>query len=311
MIKKENFNFLSSDNKTKINACKWYKEETNHKAIIQLTHGMIEYIDRYDDFAKFLAENDFLVIGHDHLGHGDSVESEKNFGYFGKHPSRLVVSDMNKLRKKFFKEDVPYFILGHSMGSYMLRKYLSIYGNDLSGAIIMGTGYIPGIVTTLGKTVAHLEALFLGWRHRSKLLQKLSYDKYYKRYSLDGSDSKNSWLTKDEEKVKKYYQDPKSTYIFTDNGYLGLFEAVEYSCKKKNIDKIPKDLPILFVSGKEDPVGQNGKGVEKVYRLFKEKNIQDVSLKLYENDRHEILNEIDKEKVYKDILDWLNSKIEK
>ncbi len=311
MIKKENFNFLSSDNKTKINACKWYKEDAKYKAIVEINHGMIEYIDRYDDFAEYLAENDFLVIGHDHLGHGNSIESDQDLGYFGKHPSNLVITDMYKLRKKFFKEDIPYFILGHSMGSYMLRKYLSIHGNDLSGAIIMGTGYIPKVVTFIAKTIAHIEALFLGWRHRSKLLQKLSYDKYYKRYTLDGSDLNNSWLTKDKEKVKKYYSDPKSTYIFTDNGYLGLFEAVDFSCRKKNIDKIPKDLPILFVSGKDDPVGQNGKGVEKVYNLFKKQNIQDVEIKLYENDRHEILNETDNKVVYKDILDWINSKIKK
>ncbi len=124
MIKKENFNFLSSDNKTKINACKWYKENTKYKAIVELNHGMIEYIDRYDEFARYLAENDFLVIGHDHLGHGNSVENDSDLGYFGKHPSKLVINDMYKLRKKFFKEDIPYFILGHSMGSYMLRMYL-------------------------------------------------------------------------------------------------------------------------------------------------------------------------------------------
>ncbi len=307
MIKKEIFNFLSSDNKTMINACKWYKNN-NYKGVIQIIHGMVEFIDRYDEFAKFLAENDYLVIGHDHLGHGDSVNNPSDYGYFGKNPSELLIKDIHKLRE-MFDNNKPYIIIGHSMGSFLLRKYISIYGNGLEGAVIIGTGYVPSVATRFGIIVSHLEAFIKGERHRSKLLVKLSSDKNYRKFVADGSDLKRSWLTKDEEKAKEFYSNPKSQFIFTDNGYLGLFKTINYCCKMKNINKIPKSLPILITSGEDDPVGGMGNGVKKVYDLYMQANIKSVKLKLYKNDRHEILNEIDRKDVYNDILMWINAQL--
>lgn len=312
MTKEETFSFLSADGKTQVHAVRWIPESGSYEAILQITHGMVEYIERYRGFAEFLNEHGFLVVGHDHIGHGESVASQEDWGYFAQpNPSDVLVADMHKLRELTQKEHpgVPYFMLGHSMGSYMLRKYLSLHGRGLTGAVIMGTGCIPDKTTKMGMTVAKLLAKLYGWRHRSRLIQKLSYDKPYKRFDVWGGDEHNSWLTKDTEIVKEYYANPKCTFVFTLNGYMGLFEAVLFDNQAENIDKIPKNLPLFLVSGADDPVGNMGKGVKAVYDKFQDAGIEDITWKLYDNDRHEILNELDRDQVYRDILAWLKVRL--
>ena len=308
MTKEEVFSFPSADRRTTVHAVRWTPEDGKYRAVLQITHGMVEYIERYRAFAEFLNDNGFLVVGHDHIGHGESVVSKDEWGFFAEHPSDTVVADMHTLREMTQKEHpgVPYFMLGHSMGSYMLRKYLAIHGEGLTGAIIMGTGCIPDNTTKLAMFIAKLQAAFFGWHHRSKLLQKLSYDKYYHQFDLTGKDASNSWLTKDEEIVKTYYADPKCTFVFTVNAYMGLFEAVLFDNQQENIEAVPKSLPLFFVSGAMDPVGGCGSGVKKVYNKFDAAGKEDITLKLYDNDRHEILNETDRDVVYHDILAWMN-----
>ena len=308
MTKEEVFSFPSADGRTTVHAVRWTPEDGKYRAVLQITHGMVEYIERYRAFAEFLNDNGFLVVGHDHIGHGESVVSKDECGYFAEHPSDTVVADMHTLREMTQKEHpgVPYFMLGHSMGSYMLRKYHAIHGEGLTGAIIMGTGCIPDNTTKLAMFIAKLQAAFFGWHHRSKLLQKLSYDKYYHQFDLTGKDASNSWLTKDEEIVKTYYADPKCTFVFTVNAYMGLFEAVLFDNQQENIEAVPKSLPLFFVSGAMDPVGGCGSGVKKVYNKFDTAGKEDITWKLYDNDRHEILNETDRDVVYHDILAWMN-----
>ena len=308
MTKEEVFSFPSADGRTTVHAVRWTPEDGKYRAVLQITHGMVEYIERYRAFAEFLNDNGFLVVGHDHIGHGESVVSKDEWGFFAEHPSDTVVADMHTLLEITRKEHpgVPYFMLGHSMGSYMLRKYLAIHGEGLTGAIIMGTGCIPDNTTKLAMFIAKLQAAFFGWHHRSKLLQKLSYDKYYHQFDLTGKDASNSWLTKDEEIVKTYYADPKCTFVFTVNAYMGLFEAVLFDNQQENIEAVPKSLPLFFVSGAMDPVGGCGSGVKKVYNKFDVAGKEDITWKLYDNDRHEILNETDRDVVYHDILAWMN-----
>ena len=308
MTKEEVFSFPSADGRTTVHAVRWTPEDGKYRAILQITHGMVEYIERYRAFAEFLNDNGFLVVGHDHIGHGESVVSKDEWGYFAEYPSDTVVADMHTLREMTQKEHpgVPYFMLGHSMGSYMLRKYLAIHGEGLAGAVIMGTGCIPDNTTKLAMFIAKMQAAFLGWHHRSKLLQKLSYDKYYHQFDLTGKNASNSWLTKDEEIVKAYYADPKCTFVFTVNAYMGLFEAVLFDNQQENIEAVPKSLPLFFVSGAMDPVGGCGSGVKKVYNKFDVAGKEDITWKLYDNDRHEILNETDRDVVYHDILAWMN-----
>ncbi|WP_022749873.1 alpha/beta fold hydrolase [Lachnobacterium bovis] len=311
---RENFTLLSNNGKTKINCVTWKPENGKCKGVVQLIHGMIEYIDRYSEFAEFLTQNEFVVVGHDHLGHGKSIDSEEDYGFFDEErPSNVLIADIHNLKNKMQEEykDVPYFLLGHSMGSYMLRKYIALYNRNVDGVIIMGTGFVAPKTTLSGMKFAKIIKKFKGSHHRSKTLENLTFGKSYNKFDKTGADVANSWLTKDQDIVKKYYSDPLCTFKFTVNGYLGLLEAVLFSCKLENVDRIPKNIPFLFVSGEDDPVGDFGKGVKKIYDMFNLTNHKDVTMKLYKNDRHEILHETDKEIVYKDILNWINSRAEK
>lgn len=305
----EEFRFLSQNGKTQIHAVKWMPDSKEYRAILQITHGMIEYIERYAKFAEFLTENGFMVVGHDHLGHGDSIQTTDDWGYFvDEHPSDVLIEDMDTLRRMTQKENegIPYFMFAHSMGSYMLRKYLTRYPDELQGAIICGTGYSPKSTTKMGLGIVKVCKTLKGWKFRSQLITNLTYGKSYKKFDLTGKDHENSWLSRDVEIVDKYYSDPKCTFLFTMNGYQGLLEAVQFDCMQENVDKIPNELPILFVSGDDDPVGDLGEGVKKVYHMFKKSGKKDVMCRLYPGMRHEILNEIGKENVYKDVLVWLN-----
>lgn len=309
MVKKTKFTFISRDKKTTIQGKKWMPADGSYKAVLQLVHGMVEFIDRYDNFARYMAERGFLVVGHDHLGHGASVLSEEEWGYFAPNPSDTVVDDMNTVRRHYEDKDKPYFILGHSMGSYMTLKYLTKYGEGLSGAIIMGTGYVPEGAARTGLTLARNEATLRGSHHRSRTLQGLAFGEPYRRYDLTGQDLTNSWLTKDPEIVRKYYNEPRCQFMFTVNGYQGLFEAIVDCENPENIANVPKELPLLFVSGSDDPVGGMGVGVVRMKNLYKDNGVKNVTLRLYEDDRHEILNETDRDKVYADIAKWIENLI--
>lgn len=308
-----NFTFLSNDGKTVVHAVKWTPDSGKYKAVLQITHGMVEFIERYTSFAEFLTENDYMVVGHDHIGHGQSVESKEDWGYFCEgNPSDVLIEDIHKLRTLIQEEnpDVPYFLLGHSMGSFMLRKYLAFHNENLRGAIIMGTGFIPGNMTSLALKLTSIVSKLRGTKHRSKLIQSLAFGADYKGFDMTGEKPEDSWLTKDVEIVNQYYNEPRCTYMFTVNGYRGLFEAVNFSCNPENAAKIPKKLPLFIVSGQQDPVGGLGKGVMDVYEMYKTAGIADLTYKLYENDRHEILNETDRQVVYSDLLAWMNVRID-
>lgn len=308
-----NFTFLSNDEKTAVHAVKWTPDSGEYKAILQITHGMVEFIERYADFAEFLTKNGYMVVGHDHIGHGQSVATKEDWGYFCEgNPSDTVIEDIHKLRTMIQAENpgVPYFLLGHSMGSFMLRKYLAFHNENLRGAIIMGTGFIPENLTNLALKLTAVVAKLRGSRHRSKLIQSLAFGADYKGFDMTGEKPEDSWLTKDVAIVNQYYNEPRCTYMFTVNGYKGLFEAVNFSCNPKNAARIPKKLPLFIVSGEQDPVGGLGKGVKDVYEMYKTAGLADLTYKLYENDRHEILNETDRQVVYSDLLAWMNVRID-
>lgn len=307
MIQKE-FRYLSADKKTKIYAVRWMPNRGEYKAVLQITHGMQEHIGRYREFAEFLTKKGFFVVGHDHLGHGESVSSPSEYGFFTeKKPSDTLIKDMHTLRTLIQRETehVPYFMLGHSMGSYMLRKYITIYPKALSGVIIMGTGSMPGLPMKMGMNLCRFLGKVRGWHYRSPLVKKLSYMGPYRQYDTTGKNIENNWLTKDLELAGKFFLDPKSQYDFTVNGYYGLMEAVYYDGQMKHIRKIPSSLPLFLVSGEKDPVGNMGKGVKKAYGQYQAAGISDVSMKLFKNDRHEILNETDKKEVYLEIYKWM------
>lgn len=305
---KKHFYFPSTDRRTKIHAIQWTNENVTPKGVVQLIHGMVEHIERYDEFANFLADQGYIVVGHDHLGHGRSVVSEEDYGFFDENqPALVLLQDIHRLRIGTSRQypGLPYIMLGHSMGSYLLRRYLSSHGEGLDGAIVMGTGQEIDAVTTAGLAFLKAEAKKHGWHYRSEKAAKMTFGAPYRKFDLTGEDPERSWLSKNVENVKAYYSDPRCGFLFTLNGYWALISTVKFDNQKKNIAAIPKDLPILIVSGEDDPVGNLGKGVKKVYNAFVKAGIRDVSCKLFEGDRHEILNELDRDEVYRYILDWI------
>lgn len=311
MAKKESFTFVSSDKKTRLHGVKWLPESGEYGAVLQIAHGMIEYVERYEEFAAYMAERGYLVVGHDHLGHGDSVESRDDWGYIAeKNGDQLMVEDMQKLRIMTQKENpgIPYFMLGHSMGSYLLRKYITQYGEGLAGALIVGTGSVPDIATKTGIALAKCVARIKGWRYRSKLIEKLFFSGPYRKFSMDGKVLENNWLTKDLDIAAKYYKEPRCTFHFTLNGYDTVMKVVWYDNQPENTARIPKNLPVILLSGADDPVGNMGRGVLLVKKQLEKAGIKDLSCKLYENDRHEILNETDRRAVYRDILKWCEAR---
>ncbi len=299
------FKLPSTDTKNELHVVTW-EPSGEPELIVQISHGMVEYIERYDGVATYLAERGILVIGNDHLGHGHTAKNDSDLGYFGSGMSKTVVDDLHTVTKyiKGRYPTVPLVLLGHSMGSFMARRYLMTYGNELDGAIIVGTGKQPTAVLGTAKGLCKAIKAFRGERYRSKLIANMSFSGYNKR--IKPLRTKNDWLSRDNRVVDKYNADKYCTFIFTLNGYQTLFEVLTYIQTPENILKLPKSLPMIFLAGKEDPVGAYGKGVEEVYNDYKSAGVQNISIKLYENDRHEILNELDKERVYADIYAWLS-----
>ncbi len=304
------YTFNSHDGHSVIHCRKWLPEG-EPIAVVQLVHGMVEYIERYDEFAQFLTTKGYVVVGHDHIGHGHSVESIEELGIMtGTHPSDDMVEDIYThyaMTRKAYPGK-PVFILGHSMGSYMLRKFLSTksaYLEELSGAIIMGTGQESAGTCNAGLAVIAILSLIKGKNYRSTFVRNMTYSAPYKKYDSMGQDYGNSWLSKNTRNVEKYFHDPYCTFLFTLNAYKGLVEATKYACSKECVNKMRKGIPLLVVSGDADPVGNLGEGTKAAAEALKAAGIKDVTLKLYQGDRHEILNELDREQVYEDIFNWL------
>ncbi len=308
---KREFFYPSKDGLTQIHAIEW-TPDGEVCGVLQIAHGMVEFIDRYDRFATFLASNGFCVVGNDHLGHGRSVTDETQLGYFAKHDGNFcVLGDMQQLREDTQKKypGVPYFLLGHSMGSFLTRQFIEKYGAGLSGAIVMGTGYQPNATLDLGIALTAVFQQARGGHFRSTMINNMALGSYNKTF--EPARTKSDWLTKDEAIVDAYEANPLNQFLFTVNGYYNLFRGMRYAQRQVNLDKIPKDLPILVVSGQNDPVGDFGKGPKIVAESYRETGIKDVTLKLFPDDRHEILNETDKEAVDAYLLDWLKARSEK
>lgn len=309
MIKKEEFTFDSRDGKTKIHAVRWVPEG-KIVCILQIVHGMAEYMERYEEAAVYLAGKGILVTGEDHLGHGKSVSEEVPFGYFcERDPATVAVRDVHRL-KKITQEaypGIPYVILGHSLGTFMLRNYLFRYGTGIQGAILCGTGHTPQPLVRFGMLMAQIQRFFLGDKHISGFLDSLAFGTYLKR--IPSPRSKFDWLATDDAVVDAYLEDPLCGFGFTVNGFRTMFELIIRQNKAANLLKMPKELPVLFLAGKEDPVGNYLKGVETVYRAFLTAGMQKVSSRFYENDRHEILNEPDREQVYEDIVSFVLERV--
>lgn len=305
----EHIYYLSKDGKTNIHAVKWLPEG-EIKGVVQIIHGMTEYAERYAPFAEYLASNGYIVCAEDHAGHGKSAKKLEDLGWFNDERSLdTVISDIHTLTDKVKAETagLPYFVMGHSMGSFFCRKYISLYGGELAGAIIMGTGFKGNALMNTALFMTRLNAAFKGWRNRSKFIKSLAFGSYNKKFKSENNP--RSWLSVDKENTEKYKADPLCNFSFTDNGYYILFSAIKSACSKKTIEAVPKDLPVYFVAGSDDPVGDYGKGVTKAYEKFKKAGVKNVEITLYKNARHEILNDFCQTQVRADLLAFLTKNL--
>ncbi|MGX7417304.1 alpha/beta hydrolase [Carnobacterium gallinarum] len=301
---KEELHYPSNSGQNEIFATSW-QPETDPLAILQISHGMAEFIERYQNFAEFLAKQGFFVVGNDHLGHGRSAGHPNNYGYFSDGNSKEHIVEDIKALHDLVKADyptLPYFLMGHSMGSFIVRNYLQKYGDSVDGAILMGTSgpkpeleFLLPLLKVLNRVAPH---------KRNPLVDQLAFGKF-KTYFVEG-DSDFNWLSKNQENVKWYENHHQTGFIFTNNGFLTLFSLLNAGTKAGWAKTIPKKLPILVISGEDDPVGDMGKGIRKVFHELEEMQFSDITFCSYPEMRHEILMEENASLVYADILDWLS-----
>ncbi len=304
-IRHEEVSYPSSNGVNTIVGSIWQPDGTL-RGIVQITHGMTEHVERYDWFARQLCAAGFLVCGDDHLGHGRSAPTRDDLGYFSKkNGDQYLIQDEHLLRQLMQKRypELPYFLLGHSMGSFITRGYITQYGDGLSGYICCGTsGKNP--LNRLAILAADLMVALRGGHRRGNLLNKLAFQDYNSRYTGEVITG-NNWLSRDFANYPDHSQDPKGNFTFTNAGFRDLFRLLYNVTGTKWSSRIPKDLPILFASGDMDPVGQYGEGVKEVYELVKAAGVRDVTLKLYPQARHELHNELNKDEFVADVVAWI------
>ena len=304
----QNFSFLSSNKKDTVQGKMYLPLERETLGVVQVSHGMTEYFDRYEEFCVFLAENGFAVSGHDHLGHGSTAGTPEDLGFFGAKNGYIYLIQDLLLHARLLKESfpgLPHFLLGHSMGSFIVRCYIAKYGDGLDGVLLSGTG---GPRSTSRAEIAAAGAICRaqGPRHRSALMDKLAFGGFNRRF--EGSTG-YEWLSRDTEKVLAYSEDPLCTFRFTAAAFRDLCTLIHCANDPRGFRRIPKDLPVLLFSGDMDPVGNYGKGPVEVSRAMKGAGLFDVTCKLYPGGRHEMLNETCRGEVYADILHWLSRRV--
>ena len=304
-MREREFYLPSSDGKHKLRCMEWIPDGTI-KAVLQITHGMVEHIERYREFCVWMAERGIVVIGHDHLGHGKTVSNREEFGYFGsKEGMTQVVKDIRRVtvysKKKY--PDQKLILLGHSMGSFLARKYLSVYKDGPDGFILMGTGAPPEALVSAGSLLAGTVRKLKGEMYRSPLLYKLSLGNYNAKFKP--VKTPYDWLTRDEFLSKDFGEDESCQFIFTTAAYQDFFRLILNVAKEEIAGHARTDAPILIISGDNDPVGDNGKGVRKVYERLHKAGVDRLEMVLYEGARHEILHEINRQEVFEDLYEWI------
>jgi len=307
-MKKEEFYYDSFCSTNRIHAIKWVPEGTP-LCIVQIVHGMAEHMGRYEEFAAFLTEHNILVVGADHLGHGLSMGDEPP-GYFCKiEPGKALVEDVRMLKNIIREEysDVPYVLFGHSMGSFIVRNFIHEYSKEVDGVVLSGTGMLPkSLVYVMGTMVDALTAIY-GAYHVSGLMNKLAFGSYLKH--VKNPQTKSDWLTTDSEQVEEFLSDPLCGFIFTLNGFKGLKQLIKGLHNREKASKMDRELPMYFVFGDEDPVGDYGKQAYESCCFYEALGMKNVSNKVYPGKRHELLHEDIRVEVMQDILEWIRKEI--
>ncbi len=269
--------------------------------ILQLVHGMAEHRERYHDFMDYCAEHGLVVIIHDHRGHGASVKSKEDFGYFGKDGVENIVQDVHQLteyvRGRF--PGLPLTLFGHSMGSLVVRCYIQEYDRDIDGLIVCGSpSYQVG--ARVGILIAKLMQVFKGEKHRSNFVNNVAFASNMKKFKHEGNP--NAWVVSDPAVLAAYDADERDGFIFTLNGFETLFKLMQRAYSKKGWAMQNPNLPVLFIAGEDDPCIIDEKHFQKAVEFLRQRGYHHVSSKLYPHMRHEILNEIGKAEVWRDVV---------
>ena len=310
MARTGEFYFLSSDGKNQVHVQEWLPDSGLPRGVVQLVHGIAEYVGRYHDFACFLADHGFYVVGDDHLGHGKTAANADELGYTA--PSGgwdRMVDDIFRLRTLTGEKypALPYVLLGHSMGSFLARTYLIQHPGTVTACALSGTGQNPPALVALGRLVARLERARLGDHGRSGLIQQLCFGAYNGQFKPTRTN--NDWICRDEAVVDAYCADPFCQFWPTVTLFGDMMGGLKFIADPRNLAKMDKCTPVLFFAGDQDPVGASGKGVQKAYQSFLDAGCTDVSIRLYPGGRHEILNETNRAEVYDDVLAWIEEHI--
>lgn len=293
-----------------------YRPEGEARTVLQMVHGMIEHIGRYDAFAQWLAQRGVAVIGHDHPGHGLSAfDAEKGtlrpgaqFGHYADaHGTDVVLENMWRVTQQAQREwpGVPLFIMGHSMGSFFTRRFITLHSDALAGAVIMGTGWHTALETVPGFALSRLIATCCGRRNTNRLLTKLTNGGYDSAFPTEGH---NAWLSVNPENVKAHNEDPLCQFEFSAGAFADFFRCMNDLAHRRDFDRIRRDLPVLVTSGGDDPVGGR-KAVEKVADELERIGLKDVTRKVYDGLRHEIIGETCREEVFANIEDWMSARL--
>ncbi|MCR4908504.1 MAG: lysophospholipase [Lachnospiraceae bacterium] len=297
----EEFQYGSRDMRHKIHARGWLPAGAP-KAQLIIVHGMSEHIGRYGEMAEYLASEGIAVAGADLLGHGLTANEAGKFGFFcDNDPATIVVRDVHRLKKLMEKKypGVPIFIFGHSMGSIIVREYLNCYGTGVSGAILMGCVDRSVAESRVSKHLLELMAVFRGWEAKSDFATKTAL------YRNTKGKPRFPTLSHREESVKAHAEDPFCNHEFTLNGYYTLCELMKRANNKKHLSRVPKDLPILLLCGKEDQFGDYGAAPERIRARYEKAGVKNVTVRLFDKDAHEVYQEEDRFDAFVNIADFI------
>lgn len=301
----------SLDGRSQLRVLTWLPLEADIRGIVQVVHGMAEHVGRYEPLACALARAGFLVVGEDHIGHGKSVDSPDQLGHLPLNGADVMVGDVKRVGQLYRAAypGLPFFLFGHSMGSFIARRCCAELGNELDGAILCGTGSLPVAVSEAAHALCLMLARTKGIKYRSAKLDSLGAGGYAKK--IPDAQDEYDWLSVNKENVRAYREDPLCGSMFSVGGYAALTSLTAEVAKARHARRVPAGLPILFIAGGMDPVGECGKGVVEACELYREAGVLDCRMRLYPGLRHEILNEDGHEKIESDILSWIEERMPK